>query len=184
MGARLTPGPLRLDYVTGGSEAVGRSRAENNSSTPRIQQKLRDLSEARDDLTEHREKLQIHTARIESPSSPQMAGIPSQAGPYDRVADGVIKKIKLERLIDEDMHRIADLEDELDVLFSLLEPELCNLMRLRYLDLMPWPEISQLLWGKAKDFEYCLGRYQKRAYRYHNRALNVIEKYLEDQENY
>ncbi|MBQ3407219.1 MAG: hypothetical protein IJH11_08255 [Lachnospiraceae bacterium] len=134
-------------------------------------------------LRHQEERLVRILDKMESPSSPNISGMPSSSQPDTSRFDGLlVKKSEMEK-------RIADLDNEMDeteseiedLIDQLQDPDESALIQAKYIDsveipeLKQWSELCKMLYGNRDDYEEAFENYRQRANRLWKRALRHLD---------
>ena len=103
-------------------------------------------------------------------------GMPrSTATAGDPVGQAVEKRAKLDALIDAKLDNLIALREEIERAIEALPPVERDLLRLRYITGLTWPDVTERLYGDEVDFLDRFDSYLRRVTRQHERAIRKIE---------
>ena len=119
------------------------------------------------------ERIERMEALMTSPTGPNLSGMPRASGSTgDRVAMQVARKMELEETIKETIEaEQAERKAIEEMVQQIKKPDERAVIRLRYFDRAEWPEICQILYGEAEDFEENTESYMRKIFRVHGTAL-------------
>lgn len=148
----------------------------NTAETESIKSWLLELKAAVTDAELTEERLDTLRSRAESARTASLSGLSHSAGEtVDRI--GVIVS-QIEELTAENTRlwtRVGELRRERETEINKINdrgwPEQRAVLRLRYIDLETWSDISFILFGDEKDFTEREDAYLRRAYKIHGKAL-------------
>lgn len=90
----------------------------------------------------------------------------------------LIKKEKIQKQIEalEDKHRI-DEEYLKNILKNISNARMRNVIERRYMDGAGWDQVLISVYGREKDFIYRTKNYERRMYRAHARAIDIMSMF-------
>lgn len=154
-------------------EAYGQPR-----ETDEIKAKLRSYGKLQRRLDNQITRLENLMESIDAVGSTNYSGMP--AGSHDgtsRAERYVEQKDELEKKIDSMIQEERELKKELEDLIAQLDnPDEQGVLELKYIDGIEWPDVSELLFGSAEDYEDNPERYMKRTFRIHGAALQRLSR--------
>ena len=131
-----------------------------------------------------KQKLEVLDDRSRSPSSPTIDGLPHGSGfrnPTDNYA------VRIEELLDQ----IEQAEAEAEAIFKEIESAIekmpgttaalvrqKEILKLRYIDLLKWGDISRVLFGSKDDYTAREESYIRRTTKTHSKALATFTEYM------
>lgn len=123
------------------------------------------------------ERLELMEEKMTAPISPRLDGMPrSGSSTFDRMTMELARKEELEkgikRLIQKERDEAADIQEATKLLKKADERQV---ILLRYVDGLQWPEICEALYGQEKDYEERAEALMKKTFRVHGFALKNIE---------
>ena len=131
------------------------------------------------DLAEERLAFLEYTQ--DSPSSPNLTGMPS--GSRDRTSKqerDYLKKEELKEKLDGMYAEESRKREEIEALIELMEkPEEQAAITMRYLDFASWRAISAAIYGNEPDYDENEERYLKRTFKIHGSALQALARIYE-----
>lgn len=148
----------------------------NTTGTESVKTWLLELRAAITDAELTEERLDTLRSRAESARTASLSGLPHAAGEtIDRV--GVIVA-HIEELAEENARlwkRASELRREREAAIKQIHghgwPEQRAVLRLRYIDLETWNDLTFALFGSKKDYVEREESYLRRAYKIHGKAL-------------
>lgn len=148
----------------------------NISETDGVKCWLQELRAAITDAEFEEERLAALQSWAESARTASLSGLPRAAGEtVDRV--GVIVA-QIEELTAENArlwHKVGELRREREMAIAQIHghgwPEKRAVLRLRYIDLETWNDLTFALFGSKKDYGEREDSYLRRAYKLHGKAL-------------
>lgn len=148
----------------------------NISETDGVKAWLLELRAAITDAELTEERLDTLRSRAESARTASLSGLPHAAGEtVDRV--GVIVA-QIEELAEENARlwtKVSELRREREAAIKQIHghgwPEQRAVLRMRYIDLESWNDLTFALFGSKEDFAEREDSYLRRAYKLHGKAL-------------
>lgn len=148
----------------------------NTTGTESLKTWLLELKAAITDAELAGERLDALRSRAESARTASLSGLPHAAGEtVDRV--GVIVA-QIEELTEENTRlwkKVGELRREREAAIKQIHgrgwPEQRAILRLRYIDLESWTDLTFALFGSKKDYVEREDSYLRRAYKIHGKAL-------------
>ena len=124
------------------------------------------------------ERLDVLVASMDSPSSPNLTGLPSGGGDgTSKTERQVLNKLELEEKIRVMVQEERQLRKELDTLIEAMQkPDEQTVIQMRYLDGAKWWAISAALFGSEPDYDNYEKRYLKRTFKIHGSALQALAR--------
>lgn len=149
------------------------AKRQKSKETEEIRAKLDSFAGLQRKIDNQIERLEALISTMDSPSSPNLTGLPS--GGFDGVSKTerlVIKKIELEDKIRKLEAKEASLRAEIEQLIEQLKsPDEQTVIEMRYLDRRRWWPICAALFATEKDYEENAEKYLKRTFKIHGCAL-------------
>lgn len=126
---------------------------------------------------ERLERLETKMTQVGAQVITDMPRAPSPA--TDRMSDYIAQKDRLEERIRElqAVHRTDRSEIE-RISEKLRDPDERAVILIRYVDITPWSEVSDQLFGAKKDYLYKQETYLRRTYALHKSALEKLTDYI------
>lgn len=145
---------------------------------PMTKERLRRYTNLIREIDNQIERLELMEEKLTAPASPKLDGMPrTGASTFDRMALEIAKKEELERgikrLIQKERDEAADIQEAVKLLRN---PDERQVILMRYIDGLQWPEICEALFGQEKDFEERADVLMRKTFRIHGRALANLEK--------
>lgn len=140
---------------------------------------LESYRERQQDLAACYERLERLEARLTSPRSAALTGVPGAAAPDpDRLALPLAEVQELRETTAEQAAALRDLRYRIETAIKLIDgPGWANqraVLRMRYLDGERWETIAQLLFWRDPDFLMKQDSYIRRVYEIRRRALRAL----------
>lgn len=160
------------------TETQQKGTEKQPKKTDKIKKFLKSYGEyqRRIDLAE--ERLAFLEYSIDSPSSPNLTGMPG--GSRDRTSkqerDYLKKedlKEKLENMYAEENRRREEIEELIE---QMEKPNEQTAIEMRYLDGASWKAIAAAIYGDEPDYDEKEDRYLKRTFKIHGSALQTLSR--------
>lgn len=132
-------------------------------------------------------RLEALEAKAYNPRSAAPNGMPHSGGdPVDTVGNTVARMEKLRGKIEASKKKAnalyAEIEDTIDKIGGKRFALQRSVLGMRYLDLMEWEEVNNVLFGGEEGFYYKEDSYLRRTQYIHEEALEKLSAILEAQE--
>jgi len=140
---------------------------------------LESYQERQQDLAACYERLERLEARLTSPRSATLTGVPGAAAPDpDRLTLPIAELEELRQATAEQSAELRDLRYRIEGAVRLIDgPGWANrraVLRMRYLDFEQWEVIAQLLFGRDPDFLMKQDSYVRRVFKLRKAALRAL----------
>jgi len=113
-------------------------------------------------------------AKAENPPKPD--GLPhGQGGTSDPTGTVAIKLAAIALIIDDLIAQAVEERQAIEAAISILPAADRCLIRLRYIDGLSWPRVTEKIYGKRTDFIDRFDGYLRRVFRQHGRILQKIK---------
>ncbi|MGI1659405.1 MAG: hypothetical protein ACRKFN_10535 [Desulfitobacterium sp.] len=144
---------------------------------PITKERLQDYANLIREIDNQIERLELMEEKMTAPASPKLDGMPrSGSSTFDRMTLELAKKEELEkgikRLIQKERDEAADIQEATKLLKKADERQV---ILLRYIDGLQWPEICEALYGQEKDYEERAEALMRKTFRVHGFALKNME---------
>lgn len=154
---------------------------------------LESYQERQQDLESSFERLERLEARLTSPRSAALTGVPGTAAPDpDRLTLPIAELEELRKTTAEQAAALRDLRHRIEGAVRLIDgpgwPNQRAVLRMRYLDGERWEVIAQLLFWRDPDFQLKQDSYVRRAFKLRKSALRAlaqnprIDEFLHEEE--
>ena len=142
---------------------------------------LESYQERQQDLAACYERLERLEARLTSPRSAALAGVPGAAAPDpDRLAHALTELQELRDATAEQAAALRDLRRRIDAAIRLIDgpgwPNQRAVLRMRYIDGEKFETIAQLLFWRDPDFQLKQDSYIRRTFKLRKAALRALAK--------
>ena len=126
--------------------------------------------------------------RATSPTSPTLDGLPRAPGfEGDRIGGIIGTADILDREAAAKEQEAADVYVEIDTALHQIggkyAAEIRTALQARYLDGLPWSDVSYMLFGDREDFLQKEDTFLRRTMQYHKRGIEALIKILEEEKN-
>ncbi|WP_458398189.1 hypothetical protein [Anaerotignum sp.] len=158
---------MKLDKETGREQFSG------------IKEWLRRYKYATDDLKSIQTRIEVLKDRMLSPSAPVLSDMPkgSSTDP-DKIGRAYSVIDELEQEAAEEAERAKEIYREINKSIRQIRGnrtgEIRLVMQLRYLDLLPWEDISFTLYGDQEDFYDREQTYSRKTFLIHRQGLEAL----------
>lgn len=130
------------------------------------------------------ERIENLESKMYTPSSPSLSGMPKSPSPSgDKIASQVAQKSELEEkvrsLIDYQTSERTWIEG---ILEHLDNPDQRAVIRMRYIDIESWHNVSRMLFGTKDDFYDKSDSYLRRTTKLHGNALVNMALYVAERD--
>ena len=145
-----------------------------------IRQRLDDYKSDDREIENQIERLERLNAKMKDVGAQQITDMPRSPSPVrDRMADYISQKDYLTETLNRLI--IKHKEDRLEiqrVLGHLKNPDERAVIQMRYIDIAPWSEVIDMMFGGAKDYVGKEDTYQRKVYAIHKNALAGMATYI------
>lgn len=146
--------------------------------TDAIRKKLERYAAFQRKIDNQIERLENLTATMDSPSTPNLTGLPSGGGDgTSKIERQVIKKTELEEKIRRMIQEERELREELELLIDAMKnPDEQTVIEMRYFDRAKWWPICAALYSAEPDYDEKADKYLKRTFKLHGSALQALAR--------
>lgn len=142
---------------------------------------LESYQERQQDLDSNYERLERLEARLTSPRSAALSGLPgAAASDPDRLTFPVAELQELQAETKRQVAALRDLRHRIEEAVRLIDgPDWANqraVLRMRYIDGERWEVIAQLLFWRDPDFQMKQDSYIRRVYKIRKAALRTLAR--------
>lgn len=125
------------------------------------------------------ERIETLRSRLGAPGSPTLSGMPRGGGDgVDMIGRKLIAIEALEEqaqgLLARSRSLYAETNRAIDEITGKRSPDLRAALKMRYLDLASWEEITAMLWSSKENFSDNVESYSRRTFRLHGEALEAM----------
>lgn len=149
-----------------------------------IKQWLRRYRYAVDDLKSIQTRIEVLKDRMLSPSAPVLSDMPKGSShDHDKIGRAYSIVDELEREAEEETERAKEIYREINRSIRQIRGsrtgEIRLVMQLRYLDLLPWEDISFTLYGDQEDFYDREQTYSRKTFLIHRQGLEALANIID-----
>ena len=145
-----------------------------------VKRRLEDYRSDDREIDNQIERLERLEAKMKDVGAQVITDMPRSSNPsMDRMADYVSQKDYLTETIEELIARHKNDRKEIErVILHLREPDERAVIRMRYLDIAPWNEVVDMMFGGAKDFVDKEDTYKRKVFAIHSNAISGMASYI------